>query len=177
MNFRRSNQFSTKYQPNSEVVQCEKIQIIDQFIPCQIKQTKQIEMDLQNALRCDTLEDIPGLSDELKKMYRDLKRLESTQSNVSNISDFETNEMENPEAEEDAHPVITNQVMEMLKQAGVNVDNIRVVLSKVSCQEEEEYREEITDEEEINKYLAQKSIKKHDSVDSTTESTSTEPSL
>lgn len=133
-------------------------------------------MDLQNALRCDTLEDIPGLSDELKKMYRDLKRLESTQSNVSNISDFETNEMENEETQEDAHPVITNQVMEMLRKSGVNVDNIRVVLSKVSCHEEEEYREEVTDEAEINKYLAQKTIQKHDSVESNTESTSTEKS-
>lgn len=133
-------------------------------------------MDLDQALRCDTLEDIPGLSDELKQMYRNIKRLESTQSNASTISDFDTNEMENPD-EEDKHPVITSAVMEMLKKSGVNVENIRVVLSKVSCHEEQEYVEEVVDAAELSQYLTEsQAIKKQDSVESTTESTSTERS-
>lgn len=39
--------------------------------------------------RCGTLDDIPGLSDDIKRMYAILKRMESHESNESDIGDFD----------------------------------------------------------------------------------------
>lgn len=51
-------------------------------------------MDLQSQMRSGTLDDIPGLSDDIKRMYQILKRMESVQSNGSTISDFDISDQE-----------------------------------------------------------------------------------
>lgn len=44
--------------------------------------------------RCGTLEDIPGLSDDIKRMYAILKRMESNDSNGSDIEDFDIEDID-----------------------------------------------------------------------------------
>lgn len=50
------------------------------------------EMAMQSAnrqQRSATLDDIPGLSDDIKRMYAILKRMESHESTGSDIEDFD----------------------------------------------------------------------------------------
>lgn len=44
--------------------------------------------------RCGTLDDIPGLSGDIKRMYAMLKRMESHDSNGSDIEDFDIEDID-----------------------------------------------------------------------------------
>lgn len=60
------------------------------------------EMAMQSqAARSGTLDDIPGLSDDIKRMYRMLKRMESCQSTTSGISDFDISDEEQLDSDDD----------------------------------------------------------------------------
>lgn len=49
--------------------------------------------------RSGTLDDIPGLSDDIKRMYAILKRMESNDSNGSDIEDFDIEEFDSDDDE------------------------------------------------------------------------------
>lgn len=59
------------------------------------------EMALLSKQRSDTLADIPGLSDDVKRMYQILKRMESSQSMGSDISDFDISDDEELDSDDD----------------------------------------------------------------------------
>lgn len=49
--------------------------------------------------RCGTLDDVPGLSDDIKRMYAILKRMESHESNGSDIEDFDIEDFDSDDDE------------------------------------------------------------------------------
>lgn len=49
--------------------------------------------------RCGTLDDIPGLSDDIKRMYAILKRMESNDSTGSDIEDFDIEDFDSDDEE------------------------------------------------------------------------------
>lgn len=49
--------------------------------------------------RSGTLDDIPGLSDDIKRMYAMLKRMESHDSTGSDIEDFDIDEFDSDDDE------------------------------------------------------------------------------
>lgn len=59
------------------------------------------EMALKSQTRCGTLDDIPGISDDIKRMYQILKRMESCQSTGSGISDFDISEEEELDSDDE----------------------------------------------------------------------------
>lgn len=59
------------------------------------------EMALQSKTRNGTLDDIPGVSDDIKRMYQILKRMESCQSTGSGISDFDISDDEELDSDDD----------------------------------------------------------------------------
>lgn len=59
------------------------------------------EMALKSQVRCGTLDDIPGISDDIKRMYQILKRMESTQSVGSGISDFDISDDEDLDSDDE----------------------------------------------------------------------------
>lgn len=60
------------------------------------------EMALRGQAKSGTLDDIPGLSDDIKRMYQILKRMESVQSTGSNISDFDISDEEELDSDDEA---------------------------------------------------------------------------
>lgn len=66
-------------------------------------------MALQSKKSNSTLDDIPGISDDIKRMYAILKRMESTESKNSDISDFDISDIEE-ELDSDDEPDIGNYI-------------------------------------------------------------------
>lgn len=66
------------------------------------------EMALQSKKANSTLDDIPGPSDDIKRMYAILKRMESTESKNSDISDFDISDIE--ELDSDDEPELGNYI-------------------------------------------------------------------
>lgn len=58
-------------------------------------------MALKGQTKSGTLDDIPGLSDDIKRMYQMLKRMESCQSTGSGISDFDISDEEELDSDDD----------------------------------------------------------------------------
>lgn len=79
-------------------------------------------MASKRPIRCGTLDNIPGLDDDIKMMYRNLKRMESTTSIISDISEEEGFTSESNKAEDD--------LVERLH--GVDLSDADAIWSKLS---------------------------------------------
>lgn len=82
-------------------------------------------------IRCGTLDNIPGISDDFRQMYRDLKRMESTTSIISDISEEEVaskNEV-----------MESNQCAELAERLhGVDLNDADAIWSKLSESERQQ---------------------------------------
>lgn len=94
-------------------------------------------MALQKQMRSGTLDDIPGLSDDVKRMYQMLKRMESTNSISSNISDFSIPEDE-LDSDDEAHPKDGDDDLSKRLQ-GVDLNDADAIWSKLNENEREEF--------------------------------------
>ncbi|KAJ6635083.1 Zinc finger HIT domain-containing protein 2 [Pseudolycoriella hygida] len=96
------------------------------------------EMALQSAnqnsqQRCGTLDDIPGLSDDIKRMYAILKRMESHESNGSDIGDFDIEDFDSDDDEELTELDLTTRL------SGIDLDNADAIWSKLTSDEKHEF--------------------------------------
>lgn len=103
------------------------------------------------ATRSGTLDNIPGLSEELKEMYRNLKRLDSVQSNVSIGSDITEEIEESTSSLADDKSSINSvesksekQIHELNAMPNININCSKTVVSKYSFQKYEEIVESDT---------------------------------
>lgn len=100
------------------------------------------EMALQKQMRSGTLDNIPGIDDDIKQMYQMLKRMESSQSMNSSISISEE-ELDSDDDEED--PKKITDLTERLQ--GVDLDDANEVWSKLNEEEREEFKKIIKSED------------------------------
>lgn len=92
-------------------------------------------MALQKQMRSGTLDNIPGLSDDVKHMYQMLKRMESTQSINS---DFTISEGEAElDSDDDENPKEDDELSKRLE--GVDLNDADAVWSKLNENEREEF--------------------------------------
>lgn len=61
---------------------------------CVIQEMATQSANQNRQQRCGTLDDIPGLSGDIKRMYAMLKRMESHDSNGSDIEDFDIEDID-----------------------------------------------------------------------------------
>lgn len=121
-------------------------------------------MALQSQMRCGTLDDIPGLSDDIKRMYQILKRMESNQSIGSTISDFDISDIEEElDSDDDEDPAIDGDLTNRLE--GIDLNDANAIWSKLTENERQEFGQIVTTEDvsailpEFNPWWEQK-IKK-----------------
>lgn len=101
------------------------------------------EMELQKQMRSGTLDDIPGLSDDVKQMYQMLKRMESTQSMNSDFTISE--EEEELDSDDDENPKEDGELSKRLE--GIDLNDADAVWSKLNENEREEFGKIIKGEE------------------------------
>lgn len=102
-------------------------------------------MALQSQLRCGTLDDIPGLSDDVKRMYQMLKRMESTQSTNS---DFDISDEELDSDDEGAE-----DGAELSKRLeGINLDDADAIWAKLTVAERQEF-EKIVQSDDVGSIM------------------------
>lgn len=96
------------------------------------------EMALQKQMRSGTLDDIPGLSDDVKDMYQMLKHMESTQQSMN--SDFKISKKEKKylDSDDDEHPKEDDKLLAK-RLDGVDLNDADAVWSKLSDVEREEF--------------------------------------
>lgn len=107
-------------------------------------------MALQSQMRCGTLDDIPGISDDIKRMYQILKRMESCQSIGSNISDFDITDDELDSDDEQTDGVAVADLPQRLE--GINLDDANAIWSKLTDKERQGF-ENIVKSEDISSIL------------------------
>lgn len=107
-------------------------------------------MALQSQSRCGTLDNIPGLSDDVKRMYQMLKRMESTQSLNSSISDFDMSDEELDSDDEKADPDDTIDLSKRLE--GVNLEDAEAIWAKLTVAEREEF-EKIVQSDDVSNIM------------------------
>lgn len=100
------------------------------------------EMALQTTMRSGTLDNIPGLSGDVKRMYQMLKRMESVQSSHSGFSDFDFSDGELDSDDEKPNDVELTKRLE-----GVNLDDANAVWSKLTDSERREFEQIVKSEE------------------------------
>lgn len=84
-------------------------------------------------IRCGTLDNIPGISDDFRQMYRDLKRMESTTSIISDISEEESTVANKNEV------IDSNQCAELAERLnGVDLNDADAIWSKLSESERQQ---------------------------------------
>jgi len=102
------------------------------------------EMALKSQTRCGTLDDIPGISDDIKRMYQILKRMESCQSTGSGISDFDISEEEELDSDDDVPDVDLTQRLE-----GINLDDANAIWAQLTESERKDF-EAIVQSDDVN---------------------------
>lgn len=107
-------------------------------------------MALQSQLRCGTLDDIPGLSDDVKRMYQMLKRMESTQSINSGISDFDISDEELDSDDEGEAAGDTTELSKRLE--GINLDDADAIWAKLTVAERQEF-EKIVQNDDVSSLM------------------------
>lgn len=105
------------------------------------------EMALQTTMRSGTLDNIPGISNDIQRMYSILKRMESVQSSHSGFSDFDFSDGELDSDDEKPNGIELTKRLE-----GVNLDDANAVWSKLTDDERREF-EQIVQNEEITAIL------------------------
>lgn len=113
-------------------------------------------MALQSQMRCGTLDNIPGISDDIKQMYQILKRMESTQSFGSGTSDFDISEEELDSDDENAAAssaagggdgVDLSQRLE-----GISLDDADAIWAKLTVAERQEF-EKIVQSDDVSSIM------------------------
>lgn len=99
-------------------------------------------MALQSQIRCGTLDDIPGLSDDIKRMYQILKRMESVQSTASGISDFDISDIEELDSDDEAPSSDLSKRLE-----GINLNDADAIWSKLTDAERQEFGKVVSSED------------------------------
>lgn len=102
-------------------------------------------MALQSQLRCGTLDDIPGLSDDIKRMYQILKRMESVQSTGSGISDFDISDIEELDSDDEAAATADSDLTKRLE--GINLNDADAIWSKLTESERQEFGKIVNSED------------------------------
>lgn len=88
------------------------------------------KMAFKSPVRSGTLDNIPGISDDFRAMYRDLKRMESTTSIISDISEEEIPSNQN---------AVQNQSGELFERLeGVDIKDADAIWAKLSESERRE---------------------------------------
>lgn len=93
-------------------------------------------MALQAPQRSGTLDNVPGMSDDMKRMYAMLKRMESVQSSPA-LSDLEFSDEEELDSDDEQ----TNHEDLSKRLEGVNLDNADDVWSKLTENERQEFEQ------------------------------------
>lgn len=104
-------------------------------------------MALQSQMRCGTLDDIPGLSDDIKRMYQILKRMESVQSTASGISDFDISDIEELDSDDEAPSTDLSKRLE-----GISLNDADAIWSKLTDSERQEFGK-IVNSEDVSSIL------------------------
>lgn len=114
------------------------------------------EMAMQSATqyrqeRCGTLDDIPGLSDDIKRMYAILKRMESNDSNGSDIEDFDIEDIDSDDEElagklqrllenrMKMYEFVFSELDLSTRLNGVDLNNADAIWSKLTSDEKHEF--------------------------------------
>lgn len=105
-------------------------------------------MALQSQLRCGTLDDIPGLNDDVKRMYQMLKRMESSQS-MSSDFDISEEELDSDDERED----VAGNGTELSKRLeGINLDDADAIWAKLTVAERQEF-EKIVQSDDVSSIM------------------------
>lgn len=102
-------------------------------------------MALQSQARCGTLDDIPGLSDDIKRMYQILKRMESVQSTGSGLSDFDISDIEELDSDDE---VPNSDLSKRLE--GINLNDADAIWSQLTDAERQEFGKIVNSEDVTN---------------------------
>lgn len=100
-------------------------------------------------MRSGTLDDIPGLSDDIKRMYQILKRMESVQSIGSTISDFDISD-DDLDSDDEFTSVNNEDLSKRLE--GINLDDADAIWSKLTDSERQEF-EKIVQSDDVSSIL------------------------
>lgn len=106
-------------------------------------------MALQSQLRCGTLDDIPGLGDDVKRMYQMLKRMESNQSMNS---DFDISEEELDSDDEGVDATADGQSDLSKRLEGINLDDADAIWAKLTVAERQEF-EKIVQSDDVSNIM------------------------
>ncbi|KAG4078199.1 hypothetical protein HA402_002251, partial [Bradysia odoriphaga] len=93
--------------------------------------------------RSGTLDDIPGLSDDIKRMYAMLKRMESHDSTGSDIEDFDIEEFDSDDDELTELDLNT-------RLTGIDLNNADAIWDKLTSDEKHEFEKIATSDDAMN---------------------------
>lgn len=130
-------QLKTRNEKRNENEKCEREHLLENFFDFKVVNRKcnrnNLKMAGKRPIRSGTLDNIPGLGDDFRQMYASLKRMESTTSIISDVSEEGvTLDSTNEAAESNTCDTLAERLH------GVDLNDAELIWSKLSESEREQ---------------------------------------